>query len=73
MVGGDAKKIGKGQTTQSLLCHGEDSEFCSESEGNYWEILSKRIALSDLHFKKIFPLLQCRTYRLWVTRASYIC
>lgn len=33
MVGGDTRKVDKGQTTQSLLCHGEDSEFCSESEG----------------------------------------
>lgn len=32
MVGGEAKKVGKGQPTLNLLYHGEDSEFCSESE-----------------------------------------
>lgn len=37
MVGGEAMKVGKSQTMQGLLCHGEDFEFCSESEGKSLE------------------------------------
>lgn len=65
MVGGNTKKVGKGQTMLSLLCYGENSEFCSESEGkplgdfkqeNYiiWHTFQKKISTKYKRFS--YPL-----------------
>lgn len=37
MLGGETVEVGKGQSLQGLLCHDEDFEFCSESEGKALE------------------------------------